>query len=118
MNAIQIHFVLGKLVKYGDKYKSDLINKALSMRQTTKIHTVFLTIYLNRSQILEYKHITMVQAIQYINDAIWMYRSKSVYERDVDPTNVSVIEVDPLLFERSVEPPMTDLDLLITHSRP
>ena len=113
MNVIQINFVLGKLVKYGDKYKNDVISKSLFMRQTIKIHTIFLTIYLNRNQILEYKHITMVQAIQYINDAIWLYRSKSVYERDVDPTNVAVVEVDPLLFERTIEPPLTDLDLLV-----
>ena len=113
MNSIQINFVLGKLVKYGDNYKNDVISKALSMRQTTKTRMIFLTIYLNRNQILEYKHITIVQAIQYINDAIWMYRSKSVYERDVNPTGVALVEVDPLLFERTIEPALTDLDLLV-----
>lgn len=110
--CIHVTFEIGKLVALGDDYKNQLITQAMRLRNTG-INTVWLTLRLNYGNITDYKHITIVEAIQKINDCIYHHLKNSIAETSYGIIPVEVLEIEPLKFDRTILQPQTQLDEFI-----
>ena len=113
MQTIHIHFEIGKWVALGDQYKNQTITKAVCLRSSTGITSIWLTIQLNYGVTKEYRHKTMVEAIQHINDCIYHNLHKSIAETSYGITPVEIVIVDPLMFDPRISQAPTMLDRLV-----
>ena len=113
IQTIHIHFEIGKLVALGDEYKNRLITQAMQLRTEHNIHSIWLTIRLNYGNVTDHKHITIVNAIQLINECIVSNLHKSIAETSYGITPVEIVSIQPLEFGRTIMQPQTKLDRFV-----
>ena len=123
---IQVNFIIGQWIYIGDSYKNTIITKAIDMMKSTGIKTYFLRIHYELFRhIQDFKHISIVDVIQHINDATYkqlnidrVVRNHLVnsyivaLEHGHIPNDVEVVEINSLLFSRD-RTPFTKLDELV-----
>lgn len=112
VQCIHVTFEIGKLVSLGDAYKNQLITQAMRL-YNTGIHTVWLTIRLNYGNTVDYRHITIVDLIQHINDCIYHHLKKSISETSYGIIPVEVLELEPLKFSRGIMQSPTSMDRFV-----
>ena len=113
VQVIQVNFSLGKLLHFGDRYKSAIIKKAIYVQRSSNIRTFFLNIIVSPDIYLEYKHTTLHETIHHINDAIYKYLAKARYDKyETDPTDVQIIYAEPLLFASNTKKPFGQMDII------
>jgi hypothetical protein len=125
-SIIQVNFIIGQWIYLGDNYKNTIITKAIETMKSTGIKTYYLRIHYELYRhIQDWKHISIVDVIQHINDAIYkqlnidrVVRNHLVnsyivaLENGHTPTDVDVVEIDSLLFAMN-RTPFTKLDELV-----
>jgi len=111
--TIHIHFEIGKLVSLGDEYKNRLISQSIQLYNEHNIHSIWLTIQRNYGHVTDYKHITIVEAVQLINDCIRDHLPKSIAETSYGIKSVEIVYIEPLKFSRGSMQPQTKLDEFI-----
>jgi hypothetical protein len=113
IQAIHIHFEIGRLVACGDEYKNRLITQAMQLRNEFNIQSIWLTIRLNYGHVTDYKHINITTTIQLINECIVSNLHKSVAETSYGVTPVEIVYIEPLEFGRTIMQPQTKLDRFV-----
>ena len=127
VSIIQVNFVIGKWLKFGDSYKNTIITNAINTKKSTGISSYYLVIHYELYRhIQEYKHISIVDVIQHINDSIFKQHHIDVVVRNYlinsymvalehghTPVDVNVVDIDSLLFARNRTNTFTKLDELV-----
>jgi hypothetical protein len=123
---IQVNFIIGQWIYLGDSYKNTIITRAIEMMKSTGIKTYYLRMHYELFRhIQDFRHISIVDVIQHINDAIYKQLNidRVVHNHLVNsyivaldhghtPIDVDVVEIDSLLFSRD-RTPYTKLDELV-----
>jgi hypothetical protein len=127
VSIIQINFIIGKWLKFGDSYKNTIITNAINTKKSTGISSYHLVIHYELYRhIQDWKHISIVDVIQHINDSIFKQHNIDVVVRNHlvnsyinalehghTPVDVDVIDIDSLLFSRDRTKTYTRLDELL-----
>ena len=127
VSIIQVNFVIGKWLKCGDSYKNTIITNAINMKKSTGIQTYHLVIHYELYRhIQDWKHISIVDVIQHINDSIFKQINIDIVVRNHlvnsyitalehghTPNDVDVVDIDSLLFARDRTKTYTRLDELL-----
>lgn len=112
VQCIHITFEIGKLIALGDEYKNQLITQAMRLRNTG-INSIWLTIRMNYGNTIDYKHITIVEAIQHINDCIYHHLKNSIAETSYGISPVEIVNIEPLKFSRGSMHSPTSMDRFV-----
>ena len=124
---IQVNFVIGKWLKCGDNYKNTIITNAINTKKSTGISSYHLVIHYELYRHLQdWKHISIVDVIQHINDSILKQLNIDIVVRNHlvnsyitalehghTPADVDVVDIDSLLFARDRTKTFTKLDELV-----
>jgi len=124
---IQVNFIIGKWIYLGDSYKNTIITRAINMMKSSGIKTYYLRIHYELYRhIQDWKHISIVDVIQHINDSIYKQMNIDIvvrnhlvnsyivaFEHGHTPADVDVVDIDSLLFTRDRSQSYTKLDELV-----
>jgi len=124
---IQVNFIIGKWLHIGDSYKNTIINHAINMKKSTGISSYHLRIHYELYRhIQDWKHISIVDVIQHINDSIYKQMNIDIVVRNHlvnsyivalehghTPADVDVVDIESLLFARDRTKTYTRLDELV-----
>lgn len=127
MPIIQVNFIIGKWLHIGDSYKNTIINHAINMKKSTGISSYHLRIHYELYRhVIDWKHISIVDVIQHINDSIFKQRNIDIvvrnhlvnsyitaFEHGHTPADVDVVDIESLLFARDRSKTHTKLDELV-----
>lgn len=127
VSIIQVNFVIGKWLHIGDSYKNTIINHAINMKKSTGISSYHLRIHYELYRhVIDWKHISIVDVIQHINDSIFKQRNIDIVVRNHlvnsyitalehghTPADVDVVDIESLLFARDRTKTFTKLDELV-----
>jgi len=127
VSIIQVNFVIGKWFKFGDNYKNTIITNAINTKKSTGISSYHLVIHYELYRHLQdWKHISIVDVIQHINDSILKQLNIDIVVRNHlvnsyitalehghTPADVDVVDIESLLFARDRSKTFTKLDELV-----